>query len=80
MKLYKRYVEVIARITREGKITPLYVVWENGCKYEIDRILEVRNAASQVGGCGVMYRCRIQGQERNLYYEINKWFLESVRP
>lgn len=80
MRLYKRYVEVIARISKEGKITPLVLVWDNGCKYEIDRVLEIRNAASQVGGCGVLYRCRIQGQERNLYYEINKWFLESVRP
>ncbi len=80
MQLYKRYVSVICLVDKEGKIKPLMIVWENGEKYPIDRILEIRNATSEVGGCGVLYRCRIQNQERRLFYERNRWFIESTKP
>ena len=78
--LYKRYVDVETLISKEGRLKPLSIVWDNGVKYPIDRILEVRKAASQVGGCGILFRCRIQGQEKNLFYELNRWFIESRKP
>lgn len=78
--LYKRYVDVITLIDKYGKLTPLMIKWENGCSYPIDRILEIRNAASEVGGGGILYRCRIQQQERKLFYEKNRWFIESTKP
>lgn len=78
--LYKRYVDVITLIDKLGKIKPLILVWDNGVQYPIDRILEVRNAMSEVGGCGVLYRCRIQNEERRLFYERNRWFIESTKP
>ncbi|MEF9966918.1 MAG: hypothetical protein RSC10_07230 [Longicatena sp.] len=80
MKLYKRYVSVIQRVDKNGYITPLSIVWENDIEYTIDKILEIRNAVSEVGGCGVLYRCRIGGSIRNLYYERTRWFLESTKP
>lgn len=78
--LYKRYVDVITLVDREGKLKPLILIWENGLQYPIDRILEVRNATSEVGGCGILYRCRIGSQERCLFYEKNRWFIESTKP
>lgn len=80
MKLYKRYIDVVTMIDKSGGIVPLMLVWDNGMKYQIDKVLEVRNAASQVGGCGVLYRCRVGGVERNLFFERNRWFIESTRP
>lgn len=78
--LYKRYVDVVALIDKLGKLTPLILRWDNGVQYPIDRILEVRKAVSEVGGSGILYRCRIQNQERKLFYEKNRWFIESTKP
>ena len=80
MKLYKRYVSVYQRVDKDGKITPVTILWEDGVEYGIDRILEVRTAVSKVGGCGILYRCRIGGNIRNLYYERTRWFMESTKP
>lgn len=77
--MVKKYIDVIAFMDKDGRIKPLMIVWENGVKYSIDRILEIRNAMSDVGGCGVLYRCRIQNQERRLFYERNRWFIESEK-
>ncbi len=78
--LYKRYVNVIVEIDRVGKIRPLYIRWENNRLFKIDKVLEIRPAVSVVGGGGVLYRILVQGQEKRLYYEINRWFLESLTP
>ncbi len=80
MELYKRYVDVVLLQRRSGQIEPLYLCWDNGRKYRIDKILEVSRRASPVGGCGIRYVCLIRGQRRNLFLEKDKWFIESTRP
>ncbi|MBR2844846.1 MAG: hypothetical protein IKF00_06530 [Solobacterium sp.] len=80
MELYKRYVDVILMQKRTGDITPMYLIWENGQKYKIDKILSRERRASPVGGCGMRYVCLIQGNRRNLYQEKDKWFIESHQP
>lgn len=78
--LYKRYVNVITESDKLGNLTPLYMRWENGELYKIDKIIEVRQAASKVGGNGLLYLVMIQGSQRKLFYEINRWFIESYTP
>lgn len=78
--MYKKYVNVVTLIDKEGNLKPLILVWDDGTKYPIDKILDVRKAASQVGGCGIRYECRIANANRNLFYERNRWFLESFHP
>lgn len=80
MKLFKKYIKVLALCNEEGILTPVYTLWINGEKYKIDKILEIRKASSPVGGCGILYRCIIGGNERKLYYEVNRWFIESYQP
>ena len=83
MELYKRYVDVITMITKEGKLIPMYLFWdERGTRtrIQIDRIVEVKQAASVVGGCGLRYKIVIKGQSHNLYYERKRWFIESYQP
>jgi len=80
MKKYKRYVDVISLQNKYGKITPMYIVWDDGNKYEIDKIKSVAMRASQVGGCGICYSCVIGGHLRDLFYEKNRWFVESFKP
>ena len=50
MELYKRYVDVVVKQTKNGNIVPLYVCWDNGMTYQIDKVLSKERRASQVGG------------------------------
>jgi hypothetical protein len=78
--LYKRYVDVLTLINKEGEMVPLIIVWDDGVKYKIDKVMEIKKAVSTVGGSGILYKCRIQGQERSLFFEKNRWFIESLHP
>ncbi|MFR3201929.1 MAG: hypothetical protein ACLTOZ_04485, partial [[Clostridium] leptum] len=61
----KKYVEVTARFDVDGTVFPLEIHWEDGAKFEIDRILDIRRAASlKTGGAGIRYTCRIRGREK----------------
>lgn len=74
----KRYVEMVVKYTEDGRIEPLAVHWEPGQLFEIDRILDVRPVASlKAGGAGIRYTCRIQGHEKYLWLEENRWFVEA---
>lgn len=64
---HKQYVSVDANFDIDGKIRPLCVVWEDGAKYPIDYVLDVRPCASlKAGGAGIRYQCRIGGHIRYL--------------
>lgn len=80
MELYKRYVDVILKQTKVGEIQPMYVCWDNGIKYPIDKIISSQRSASVVGGCGIRFTCMICGQRRNLFLEKDRWFIESTQP
>lgn len=79
MEKTKVYVDVIAYFTSEGKLIPVCLKWTDGRKYEVDKVLDVRRAASlKAGGVGTRYTCLIHGQQKHLYYEDNfKWFVEA---
>ena len=74
----KVYVSVIAEFSKEGQLLPKKFVWEDGRVYEVEKVKEVRRAASlRAGGVGLRYTCLIQGQEKHLFYEDqNRWFME----
>lgn len=75
---HKTYVDVSAVFTKEGDIRPATVIWMDGRKYEIEKILEVRPAASlKVGGKGIRYTVRIKNKVTYLFLEDQKWFVES---
>lgn len=46
-EVYKKYVQVDATFTEDGKLLPLCVVWEDGRKFEIDRVKQCVRAASR---------------------------------
>ncbi len=78
---YKVYVDVDAHFTREGELTPVAITWEDGRRYEVDRILDVQRCASRkAGGVGIRYTCRICGRASYLYYEVDRWFVERRSP
>nr|WP_267459234.1 hypothetical protein [Caproicibacter fermentans] len=76
----KVYVDVVAEFDSDGHIMPLAVKWEDGTRYEVDRVLDVRRAASlKAGGAGIRYTCRIMGKQACLWLEENRWFVEAKR-
>ena len=78
MGIYKKYVDVIARHYADGRTIPLAIWWSEGRLYEIDRVLDVRPCASlKAGGAGIRYTCRIQGHEKYIWREEDRWFVEA---
>lgn len=79
MENLKVYVDVIAKFTRDGRLIPLQIIWTDGRTYEIQRVTDVRRAASlRAGGVGMRYTCTIAGKSIYLFYEDNNmWFMEA---
>jgi hypothetical protein len=72
----KVYVGVFVKITDEGKTIPYGLQWTDQKIYRIDRILDVRKAASlKAGGCGMRYTCMICGKKVELFDEEGRWFV-----
>lgn len=75
----KEYIEVVAKFDLDGRILPLMVKIEDD-KYEVDRITDIRPAASlKSGGAGIRYTCNIMGRQTYLFLEENKWFIELLQ-
>lgn len=80
MKIEKKFVSVIVRFDENG-MTPLQVIWPDGRTFDIDRVLDIRHAASlKAGGNGIRYTCRIMGKEKYLFFEEDRWFVEKKCP
>ena len=78
---YKVYVEVNADHMPNGIISPRSFVWEDGARYIVDKILDVRHAASlKAGGAGLRYTVRVGRRETFMFLEedhdADKWFME----
>lgn len=61
-------------------VLPRYFTWEDGRQYAIDRVLDIRRAAStRVGGVGLRYTVKICGRERYMWLEDETmaWFMEG---
>lgn len=86
MNSLKVYVGVDADFREDGTMLPRCLIWEDGTRYEIDRVLDIRQAfAMKAGGQGDRYTVRIKGQLRYLFFErsprmtgncIGRWFVE----
>jgi len=77
----KVYVKVNAFIDTEGNVYPISFTWEDGYKYEIDKISEIRPAASlKAGGTGIRYSIKVHNKQTYIWLEETngacRWFLE----
>lgn len=71
-------ITVNARHETNGKITPLSIIWKDGRTFEIDRIFDIRRAASlKAGGVGMRYTCKIRNKQIYLFDEEGCWFIEG---
>ena len=74
----KRYVAVEAYFDEEGRIWPTAVRWDDGRRFAIDEVRDMRRAASlKTGGDGMRYTVRIGETITYLFYEEPRWFVEE---
>ena len=72
------YVRVVVEYDEAGGVRPLSIAWEDGRRFDVDRLLDVRRAVStKVGGQGIRYTCRIRGHEIYLFEDDGRWFVEA---
>jgi hypothetical protein len=82
----KVYVSVKVDFREDGVMLPRIITWEDGEKYKIDRITDIRQAAAmKAGGQGDRYTIMIGGHQSYLFFErstnltgnhIGRWFVE----
>lgn len=73
----KEFISVTARFDPDGNLLPMKIHWKDGRSFDIDKILDIRYAASHnAGGAGIRYSCRIMGQQKFLFLEDNRWFVD----
>ena len=78
VSIMKIPLKVNADFDLNGKIMPRSIEWEDGRVFAVDRVLDVRRAASlKAGGTGLRYICRICGRTVALFNDENKWFMEK---
>ena len=78
---YKVYVDVNADFLSDGRILPRHFVWEDGVRYTVDKVVDVRRAASlKAGGVGLRYTVLVGRRETYMYLEEShgesRWFME----
>ncbi len=82
----KVYVAVKADFRKDGVMIPREITWEDGRKFEIDAVLDIRQAAAfRAGGHGDRYTVCVRGRCSFLFFErsqqrlgnyIGRWFVE----
>ena len=78
---YKVYVDVNADHMADGTILPRTFVWEDGRRFEVDSVQDVRPAASlRAGGVGLRYTVLVRNKPTYMFLEedngVARWFME----
>lgn len=82
----KVYVQVEVEFREDGCMRPRAILWEDGRRFEIEKITDVRQAAAKrADGQGERYTIYVNGQQSYLFFErtprltgnrIGRWFVE----
>ncbi len=88
-KSVKVYVPVEVDFDADGRMIPRVITWEDGVKYGIDKVTDIRPApALKAGGQGDRYTVWINGKQSYLFFErfasvsgsdLGRWFVERRR-
>lgn len=86
LKSVKVYVPVRVEFREDGTMLPREITWEDGERFQIDRVSDIRSApALRAGGQGDRYTIWVNGQQSYLFFErspnqtgnvIGRWFVE----
>ena len=71
-------MKVVVEFSPEGMVRPLSVEWEDGRRFDVDRLLDVRRAAAtKAGGQGMRYTCQVGDKLVMLFHDDLYWFIEA---
>lgn len=71
-------LDIIVEHKKDGRAVPKTILWDDGRKFSIDKVLDVRQAAAlRCGGIGTRYICKICGKQVIIFDEEGKWFIEK---
>jgi hypothetical protein len=77
----KKYVAVRALFETDGSLVPEAIVWteENGESrtFPVKFLGVSKRASRKAGGSGWCFTVEINGKEKMLYLEVDKWFVET---
>ena len=78
VKYRKVYVGVELSVSPQGDVRPRTIIFEDGNKYQIDRLRQkCRAHATKVGGTGIRYTVIICNKETYLCEDDGRWFVEA---
>ena len=74
----KVYVQVEAWFSEDGAIHPTCIIWNDGSRYLVQNVLDVRPGVSLLAnGAGMRYTVRIGRFVTYLFQAGTRWFVEQ---
>ena len=78
---FKVYVDVNVDHFSDGRVLPRSFIWEDGNRYDIDRVVDICRAVSlKAGGSGLRFTVQVGGKKTFMFLEedhgIDRWFME----
>ena len=71
-------LNIVVLHTEDGKSIPKIILWEDGRRFPIDKVIDIRKAAAlKCGGIGTRYICKVCNKEVSIFDEDGCWFLEK---
>lgn len=80
MDYQKVHVEVEVNFPKEGGMRPLWIKWEDGRRFPVERVKFIERASARTGSVlPVRYTLIVAGREKRLYFEPEdmRWFVET---
>ena len=78
MERRKEYVDILVAVTADGFVRPVKLKLGDDAVFTIDRVIDVRRAAStRVGGTGIRYTVEIAGTRTFIFEDDGRWFVEA---
>ncbi|MBM7000671.1 hypothetical protein I3I95_11205 [bacterium] len=76
----RQNVGCLVEYAPSGVATPRVVLWPDGRRFVVERVLGRTKAMSTADGhLGVRYTCLIGGAPRHVYWDGSVWFVEARR-
>jgi hypothetical protein len=77
--VYKKYVDVLELRKKDGTLEPVEILWDDKHAYKIEKSEYLQFGTSRAGGGGKHWRVWIHSQQRDLYLQKDKWFIETYK-
>ena len=72
----KVYVQVNVQFRENGIMLPREIIWEDGVRYEIDRVTDIRQAAAmKAGGQGDRYTIMVHSADARNSFRYSRMFV-----